>query len=108
MSHTRRNRQHRSRQDSWSTREIGDAFDLNAYMARYYLNALCRKGVLCRSTIQRGAPALWSLPAAHCVSPMWNCIQGTHYGFLLLSDKILDGSRLEPLSTAFAQNEYNV
>ncbi|EQA8868667.1 FaeA/PapI family transcriptional regulator [Citrobacter braakii] len=56
-------RRHRDKQDSWSTREIGDAFDLNAYMARYYLTVLCRKGLLCRSVMQRGAPVLWSLPA---------------------------------------------
>ncbi|EQA8868631.1 FaeA/PapI family transcriptional regulator [Citrobacter braakii] len=55
-------RQNRDRQTSWSTREIGDAFDLNAYMARYYLTALCRQGLLCRSVMQRGAPVRWSLP----------------------------------------------
>ncbi|EAT2902205.1 hypothetical protein QWQ33_003722 [Salmonella enterica] len=52
----------RSQQDSWSTREIGDAFGLNAYMARYYLMSLCHKGLLCRSVKQRGAPVRWMLP----------------------------------------------
>ncbi|WP_375714243.1 FaeA/PapI family transcriptional regulator [Citrobacter portucalensis] len=42
---------------------MGDILDLNAYMARYYLTSLCRKGLLCRSVMQRGAPVRWSLPA---------------------------------------------
>ncbi|EAY0104287.1 hypothetical protein BW450_19890 [Salmonella enterica] len=54
--------QQRSQQVCWSTREIGDAFDLNAYMARYYLMSLCRKGLLCRSVVQRGTPVRWTLP----------------------------------------------
>ncbi|ECV2308154.1 hypothetical protein DTR82_24500 [Salmonella enterica subsp. enterica serovar Javiana] len=55
-------KKHKNKQDSWSTREIGDAFELNVYIARYYLTILCHRGMLCRSVMQRGVPVHWRLP----------------------------------------------
>ncbi|ECD3902639.1 hypothetical protein E0U59_20820 [Salmonella enterica subsp. enterica serovar Haga] len=56
---------HKEYQKEWSTREIADLFNMNAYMARHYLMILCNKELLCRSKMQRGARVHWKVSEHH-------------------------------------------